>query len=271
MQERMRLADADISGRIADLTGSGTGSDGAGGTGLGGAGGTDSGCAGGTGSGDAGGAGAGGTGGTGGMGSTGMCRHGSTGSSGIVGSLGETDGFVPPQEVSPGRIEAYERKISPDGDPARWISLNSWYVIGPFANPARKNIERQFPPETVIDLDGTYIGKNDRILRWKYRTAERLKIIPRNEEPYGIWYATTEVWSDRNRNVWLAMGSDDHGRLWINGDLVWISSNRHKSWTMGEALRRVPLLAGRNRILYRIENGHHGMAFSLCLYLGDQK
>jgi len=33
------------------------------------------------------------------------------------------------------------------------------------------------------------------------------------------------------------------------------------------AKRRVCLFSGRNRILYRIENGHGGMAYSLCVAL----
>lgn len=173
----------------------------------------------------------------------------------------------PPQEVRPGGIDVFARRISDTGEPARWMSPNSWYVIGPFGNPGRDHIDRSFPPESVIDLDASYVGKDHRRIRWEFQPAESAKVVPRNEESYGIWYATTELWCDAPREVWLALGSDDQGRLWVNGELVWISSSRHKDWTLGEALRRVRLEAGHNRLLYRIENGHGGMAFSLCLSL----
>lgn len=173
----------------------------------------------------------------------------------------------PPQEVSVARVDAFARKITANGTPSRWMSIDSWYVIGPFDNAGRRNIDRQFPPESVIDLDAVYVGKGGRMVRWQYRPTGKTEVVPRNEEPYGIWYATTELWSDCEREVWLAMGSDDQGRLWVNGDLVWVSASRHKDWTVGEALRRVRLLSGRNRILYRIENGHGGMAYSLCVAL----
>jgi hypothetical protein len=265
MAQQTRLASVDISGRIADTTSAGGAGNPGTGSGSGGSGGP-----GGTGGGD----GSGNGGGNGGAGD-GMGGQGSgTGAGG--GSLearfrdGPGSGFTPPQEVRPGQIDAFERKISPAGEPARWMSLGSWYLIGPFANPSRSNINRQFPPESAIDLDATYIGKDNRIIRWEYHPAEHIHVTPRNEEPYGIWYATTEVWSDRDRDVWAAMGSDDQGRLWVNGQLVWISASRHKDWTIGEAFRRIHLAAGRNRLLYRIENGHGGLAFSLCLRLEDQ-
>ncbi len=255
-EERNRLASVDLSGRVADLTAldpsssSSSPSRGpsAAGAGDGSAGGSDGGDRGAR-PGD----------GPDGGGGRGEARF----------AAGDGDGFTPPQEISTGKLDVFSRKISPRGDAARWMSPASWYVIGPFPNPGRANIDRQFPPESVIDLDASYIGKDNRIIRWDYHPAGRPRVTPRNEEPYGIWYATTEVWGDRERDVWLALGSDDQGRLWVNGRLVWISASRHKDWTLGEALRRVRLQAGRNRLLYRVENGHGGMAFSLCISLNE--
>ncbi|MEM7602352.1 MAG: hypothetical protein AAF357_13165, partial [Verrucomicrobiota bacterium] len=94
-------------------------------------------------------------------------------------------------------------------------------------------------------------------------------VEPANEESYGIWYAFTEIHLDRAQDLWIAMGSDDKGQVWINDSPVWVSASHHKNWSPDEALRKVHFQEGRNQILYRIENGQHGMAFSLWVHLEE--
>ncbi len=45
-----------------------------------------------------------------------------------------------PEQISGGRT------IGPGGVTASWLALTTWYIIGPFPNPARANIDRKFPP-----------------------------------------------------------------------------------------------------------------------------
>lgn len=150
-----------------------------------------------------------------------------------------------------------------------WMYADSWYVIGPFPNPQRANIDRKFPPETVVDLDASYVGKDGRVIRWTHHKSPRIAVVPDNAEPYGIWYAWTELFFPEDCDRWIAVGSDDKSKIWINDILVWESVSWHKSWRINEGYRRVHFQRGRNRVLYRVENGHHGMAWSLAVHLGE--
>lgn len=168
-----------------------------------------------------------------------------------------------------------------DGLPAKWMYLNSWYVIGPFPNPNRVNLRRKFPPESVVDLDATYIGKDGRTVRWEFmqarsshprdswRSEGKAETVPFTAEEYGIWYAYAELVVDRACDRWVAIGSDDRSDVWVNDQPVWGSSNKLKSWNIAEGYRRIHLEAGRNRILARIENGWHSLGWSMCISVDD--
>jgi hypothetical protein len=161
------------------------------------------------------------------------------------------------------------RKIGADGQPGNWMFVDSWYTVGPFPNPGRINIDREFPPDSLIDLDATYVGKDGRRIRWQFVQSNGPQIQPPNMEPYGIWYAYTEFYCDRPRDVLIALGTDDRGTLKINGLPVWISSKQLKGWDIDEVWRRVHFNQGTNRILYRVENGWQTMGFSLVLRLEE--
>ncbi|KPK65392.1 MAG: hypothetical protein AMK73_03100 [Planctomycetes bacterium SM23_32] len=171
----------------------------------------------------------------------------------------------------PPDVEAVRaRKIGPGGLPGQWMYMDTWWTLGPFPNPNRVNIDREFPPDSLVDLDATYVGKDGRTIRWEFVQSDKPEIIPPNAEPYGIWYAYTEFHCDRPRDVLMAMGTDDRGTLKINGVPVWISSKRLKGWDIDEVWRRVHLRQGVNRILYRVENGWMHIGFSLVLRLDDE-
>lgn len=150
-----------------------------------------------------------------------------------------------------------------------WMSVDSWYILGPFPNPQRANIDRKFPPETVLDLDASYVGKDGRVIRWTHHKSPRTVVVPDNNEPYGIWYAYTELTFPEACDTWIAVGSDDKSKIWINDTLVWESVPWHKSWNISEGYRRVHFRQGRNRVLYRIENGQHTIGWSMAVHLAE--
>jgi hypothetical protein len=169
------------------------------------------------------------------------------------------------------------------GVPAQWMYITSWHVIGPFPNPNRVNLRRKFAPESVQDLDATYIGKDGRTVRWEFMQAQNrdkinqwgineknaAEVIPRNREEYAIFYAYAEVIMDAECDRWIAIGSDDRSDVWINDIPVWGSSNKLKAWRLAEDFRRVHFRKGRNTILARIENGHWNFGWSLCISTAD--
>ncbi|MFO8007950.1 MAG: hypothetical protein R6V05_09450, partial [Candidatus Brocadiia bacterium] len=182
-------------------------------------------------------------------------------------SEGEGEGDFP--QLSPDIVKVGARRIASDGRPARYIYLDSWYTIGPFPNPNRVNIDREFPPDSIVDLDATYIGKGGRTIRWRFVQSHQPMMVPPNAEEYGIWYAYTELYCEEPMDVWIAAGTDDRGILKINGVTVWISSKRLKGWTVDEVWRKVHLQKGINRILYRVENGWLYIGYSMTLRLAQ--
>ncbi len=185
------------------------------------------------------------------------------------------------QELVGGNVIRFTESASKDGIPAKWMYVQDWYVIGPFPNPDRVNLRRKFPPESVVDLDATYVGKDGRTIKWEFmqtrnstpkeswRTDGKAEIVPDNAEEYGIWYAYAEVFSDVACDRWIAVGSDDRSDIWVNDAPVWGSSNKLKSWRIDEGYRRIHLNKGRNRILARIENGWHALGWSVSIALDE--
>lgn len=172
---------------------------------------------------------------------------------------------------------------------AQWISLDKWYYIGPFTHPSGQNrtntrrledLQYKFPPESGIDMDAVYKGRDGRELRWKYRAFGRnellgkpaddaLRIFPYtvDNEPYAIWYFYTEVWSDADRRVVASFASDDFGKCWVNGTLVYQSPPDTQPWVpfTREGFRPIQLRKGYNRILYKLENWIGTTGFSMIL------
>jgi len=148
-----------------------------------------------------------------------------------------------------------------------WVYLDSWHIIGPFSNPNRRHIDTIFPPESVIDLDAVYHDDTGRELRWKFQHTPRVALVPRDDEPYAIFYGYTEIWCESDMDVTIAIGSDDYSKVWVNGLMVWASGKQHKAWRPDEGIRTVYMQEGLNRILMRLENGQHGSSMSVMLNL----
>jgi hypothetical protein len=161
----------------------------------------------------------------------------------------------------------FGRKVLEGGEPVEWMFVDTWYVIGPFPNPSRANIDRQFPPETIIDLNASYVGKDGREVQWEFHQTGSVVVRPTNEEEYGIWYYYTELYFDRPMDLWIATGSDDRGDIWLNDLPIWVSSDKLKGWRVDEGFRKVAFRQGVNRILYRLENGWIGTGLSFGIYL----
>jgi len=191
--------------------------------------------------------------------------------------LAQLDGRMP--DLVGGNVFRFAEGAAKDGVPAKWAYVQDWYVIGPFPNPNRVNLRRKFPPESVVDLDATYVGKDGRTIKWEFMQAKNAtpkeswrgdlkpEVVPFTAEEYGIWYAYAEVFADIACDRWIAVGSDDRSDIWVNDVPVWGSSNKLKSWRVDEGYRRIHLEKGRNRILVRVENGWHSLGWSMCISL----
>lgn len=209
---------------------------------------------------------------------------GGFGKGGIAGARGA---FGAPEDVSQRVFPFPGRRIAARGPSAKWFFADSWYILGPFDNTRRGNIERKFPPETIIDLNATYPGKNGVPIHWEFHQSGKPNVMPpmdaynaavqdpsrspaanyESNLQYVIYYAYTELWFERACDLWVAIGSDDFSKVWIEDQLVWSSGKNLKAWKLNEGLRKVHFKQGINRVLYRVENANNKTEFSLVVSL----
>jgi hypothetical protein len=172
------------------------------------------------------------------------------------------------------------RRLVRGGKVSDWMYIDSWYIIGPFPGDRRRqNLDVRFGPEANVNLDDVFIGKDGKKIRWRYSLTgvsggganpyAHWKIEPRTVTTYGIWYAWTEIYSDVPRKVWIATGTDDYGKLWINDKIVWKSPKGRKPYNATENIQLVDLKQGHNKVLYRVENAGGTMGFSLLIRLAQ--
>jgi hypothetical protein len=169
---------------------------------------------------------------------------------------------IPLSEIK--RIGGFE--VTDKGDRTEWMYIDTWYVIGPFAHPGRDNLDKKFPPESVIDLDARYLGRDGQVIAWQYLQSPHPKIIP----PYGgdrytIYYFYTLLHAEKDMTLWAALGSDDYGKLWLNGKPVFTFGVTPHHWIWDRGWTRLELNKGANHLLYKLENAGGTMAMSIML------
>lgn len=181
-----------------------------------------------------------------------------------------------PEPVSPGDLPPSIKKyisgvsgrklVTQGGTPTVWVAVNQWYILGPYDNHGRMNRQRVYPPESIIDLNANYPGKNGALLQWNYDSFAEAQVNPSTgQSEYSIYYGWTELFFEEAADLWIAVGSDDRSDLWINDMPVWQSSNKLKVWTIDEGLRKVHFKQGINKVVFRLENGWNLMGFSLLI------
>lgn len=177
----------------------------------------------------------------------------------------------------------FGRKLMPTDAASEWMSVDTWWMIGPFSHPGRsrpEDLDRVYPPENSLDLDAVYVGKTgadqrSRNLHWKYRQTHYVRVEPFAEDidRYAIWYAYTEIYSDRDQKLWVAFGSDDYSVAWMagpedaKGKVVYKSPTTPQPWVpfAAHGFRQVEFKRGFNRLLVKLENAGGTTGFSVII------
>lgn len=152
-----------------------------------------------------------------------------------------------------------------------WIFVGDWYVLSRYDNAHRANIQKVYPPESILDINAQYRSEDGKRMRWEYESFLPPVIVPYGWESWKIYYFYTELMFEEDTEVWLAIGSDDRSDVWINDLPVWHSRNEHKSWNPAEGFRKVFFKKGRNKVLVRLENGQHSLGFSMYMNLSSKR
>lgn len=133
------------------------------------------------------------------------------------------------------------------------VYVDSWYMVGPFENDGRINLDRTYPPSIEFDLDAEYTGKFDQPVRWNFVQTDEIKqpVYPLADR--AAYFAYTELYFEEPMEVWVAFGSDDAAKFWINEVPVFESRNKGHGWMIFEGHRKVFFKKGRNEVKARVE------------------
>jgi hypothetical protein len=150
-------------------------------------------------------------------------------------------------------------------------------VIGPF--PAhvngRNGLSLHTPVEDQLNVrgDGSIdfeqcVKQDGRSFRWQCAKANRRgfvdlgKLLGKVE--WAVAYAYAEIEEPCTRSAILRCGSDDGIQIWLNGQIVH-RNEIGRAYTPDSDQAPVQLVAGRNRILVKIDNYHGGWGFGVAI------
>lgn len=191
--------------------------------------------------------------------------------------------YVDPPAIVPATLRTGAgRRFGPGGAYATRVYLDTWYVLGPFDATGEQPLETPLAPEEdpAVDLDAAYRGKDGKVLRWRYASRGFYPFLPPTSDEHATWYAWTELMVDKDRDVWLDIGADDHSKLWLDGRQVWVSAPVDKPWyrppyylpdeqvaslALAEGHRRVHLRRGRHQLLLKLVNDRDKTFFSVVV------
>jgi len=165
----------------------------------------------------------------------------------------------------------------------RWQTPAGWHVLGPFpTRSTARDVDSALPPvifaasagyaADVDALGGNFRAPDDGLLRWEatptldgalhppaWTWNRKGQLGDEPGRPDSTWFAATSLVCKDARQVWVAVEAHDFGRLWVNGRLAWVASQRELGHRQaGPAVFRISLRAGENRLLMQCRDDRGG-------------
>jgi tetratricopeptide (TPR) repeat protein len=150
--------------------------------------------------------------------------------------------------------------------------ITDWLVIGPFDNEGKSGFDAVYPPETEIDLDASYDGK-ERPVRWRRypdglgSAYVELGAIFRPRVQVAA-YALTLVYSPVEQEAALRVGTDNAGKIWLDDALAFADEGYHPAM-FDQAAAGLVLRKGWNKLLVKDTQGEGGWLFCLRITAPD--
>jgi hypothetical protein len=191
-------------------------------------------------------------------------------------------GEIPPLDPT-SLVRGRGRMFGAGGEYANRVYLNTWYIIGPFPGRHMDGLfdNPSYPPEKAVLLDAMYYGKDNRLLKWRYVTAQSYPLVPPDQVEDSVYYGYTEVSVDQACDLTAWIGADDDVQVYFNDQLVWVGGNVRKRsyfdavFTSGtthqrdynrtEGTRVLHFNKGRNKLFFKLSNGPNRSYFSIVL------
>ncbi len=154
------------------------------------------------------------------------------------------------------------------------LALDYWHIAGPFDNgEGDKGLDEVFPPEKGIDLKARYDGKGGKI-SWQTVRPDAAGYVDLQAHFAGhsdqiVSYMYREIESPNDQEVTILLGTDDGGKLWVNGQLVF-TSREHRAAAPEQNAVKVKLKKGLNTLLLKVNNGNGAHGFYLSIVSGEE-
>ncbi|MBC7329766.1 discoidin domain-containing protein [bacterium] len=150
-------------------------------------------------------------------------------------------------------------EMRPSGLPDIYVDENgyimSWLVLGPFEG--KDNLEMLI--ERYIDEEGIYPQEmtvaSGRV--WRKVIDSPLNFKSLWNKNYAIGYAGIYLYSPKEREAYLHVGSDDSVMIWLDGKLIW----------RNPAVR--PLTLDSDKIAIKLSKGWHRLLFKVTQLSGE--
>jgi len=140
-----------------------------------------------------------------------------------------------------------------------------WMLIGPFPNNRDfVGHHTSYPPETEIDLKATYNGINGPVTWQEYKpqgawaTVDLKQVFTPTE--FVCAYALCYVTSPSERQVQIRIGTNDSGKLWLGGKLIYDYSYEGTAILDRDIIQTI-LPKGTTPILIKVCNGEVNWGF----------
>ena len=151
------------------------------------------------------------------------------------------------------------------------VYITDWYLMGPFSNLRENDYKRPgldfaYPPEKEIDINKTYSGVNQQLLKWQRysegKTGYEMKLRQLIEpDEFVITYALTYVYSPADQPATLLFGSDDAAKVFLNDQEVYRFFDLFRIAAPDQDKINLRLKKGWNKLLLKVENNFGGYAF----------
>ena len=197
--------------------------------------------------------------------------------------LTDHGGFEVPTLDPSNLVRGLGRMFGAGGEYANRVHINSWYLIGPFPGRHGNSLfdNPAYPPEKAVLLDAVYLGKDERLLKWRYVATQGYPLVPPDWVEDGVYYGYTEVSMDEECDLVAWIGADDDAQIYVNDKLVWkggyfnkmpffntifsVGAPHTRDFNRTEGRRVVHFNKGRNKIFFKLSNGAQGTFLSLVL------
>jgi len=147
----------------------------------------------------------------------------------------------------------------------RFQTQVEWMLIGPFGGePGLRSHDTVYPPEEAIDLDAQYDGAGGKAAWTEYVPSGGLTSVDLTQvyettehvSAYGLCYVS----APRDMAVQLRVGTNDAGKLWVGGELVYDYPYEGEAM-LDRDIISVTLRRGTTPILIKATNGEKNWGF----------